>query len=341
MGKYIDWYIVELERMLKGSVQPDELASSLSEVEAHLTELSENLAPLCKHAEEPEKIAIERFGLPEKVAMSLVMAKGQVAYWPIGIVVAISVATSFTLKVVFQFSSLSTVISGFFLSVAAVILFVAYGSIKTRRVLVAAITIGSASAYLFFTASDAFTYGCSRSAIEAAQLRNSIKEHPIIEEKLKNDLAWIDQGIEKYKSGQADKSSKQQDEKLQIGKYPAIVSTYDPEASRLIANTEYSQIPFMRLDHVNVDSGIASKWWRNEAPQYRMNILRAMDNMNLDFNRTVAEYRRPYPQAFLVHSFDYMVEFMSYTLGLIFVSSISLKIFTSERRKKLVRKSIA
>ncbi len=341
MGKYIDWYLVELERMLKGSVRPEELASTLTEVETHLKDLTAGLTHQCQHGENPEKIAIDRFGLPEKIAMSLIITKGQVAYWRFGYIVAISVAIAFFLNIIAIHSSLAAVITGFLISLAAVVFFVVIGTVKTRKVLVGAIVLGVASMYLVFTAGNTLSYGSSPSAQKAAQLSNSIKQHPILEAKLNDDLAWVEKGIKDHKSVLSDKSLNQQVGKLPIGKYPRIASFYDPETSRLVVNTENSQIPFQRLNHVYVDSSVAKKWWLTEAPQIRMGILQAIDNLNIDYKRTMIEYQRPFGLALLFHLSDFILEFLSYTLGLITLSAISLKLYTSDRRMKLIRKSIA
>ncbi len=62
MAKYIDWYLVEAEGMLRGRLRQDRLHDVLSEAEAHLRDTAEDLVAHGMSSEDAELAAIERFG---------------------------------------------------------------------------------------------------------------------------------------------------------------------------------------------------------------------------------------------------------------------------------------
>jgi hypothetical protein len=62
VAKYIDWYLVEAEGMLRGQLRQDRLHDVLSEAEAHLRDTAENLVAHGMSSEDAELAAIERFG---------------------------------------------------------------------------------------------------------------------------------------------------------------------------------------------------------------------------------------------------------------------------------------
>lgn len=72
MPKYIDWYMVELERRLHGRMPQQQLGEILSETEAHLLEAtSDDKEEYGRYA---EKLAISRFGSPNRIAQSVLNA---------------------------------------------------------------------------------------------------------------------------------------------------------------------------------------------------------------------------------------------------------------------------
>lgn len=81
MGRHLDWYLVEIERLLKGYVDGPRLAETMSEVEAHLQDSAEDLAPTCRHGQNSEELAIERFGSPWAFAKATVGQAGLRPYW--------------------------------------------------------------------------------------------------------------------------------------------------------------------------------------------------------------------------------------------------------------------
>jgi hypothetical protein len=97
VGKSIQWYVVELERLLKGSVPPIRLSETLCEIEEHLKDDSAALGATCRHGEDTEMLAINRLGSPLKVAYQEINQRGRKRYWnaalwPMGFAVAIAVS---------------------------------------------------------------------------------------------------------------------------------------------------------------------------------------------------------------------------------------------------------
>ena len=70
MSRFVCWYVVELERLIKGHLPAAQVAETLGEVEAHLTDSAEEIAPTCLHGENPDELAVERFGSPRAVPFS-------------------------------------------------------------------------------------------------------------------------------------------------------------------------------------------------------------------------------------------------------------------------------
>lgn len=81
MGKHADWYLIEVERLLKGRVPGPALAETLCEVAAHLEDSRDELAEACRHGEDPEELAIERFGTPWMFAKASVGQANLQPYW--------------------------------------------------------------------------------------------------------------------------------------------------------------------------------------------------------------------------------------------------------------------
>jgi hypothetical protein len=81
VGRHVDWYLVETERLLKGHVEGPRLAETLTEIEAHLADSVDELKPTCLHGEDPEKLAIERFGSPWAFAKATVGQASLQPYW--------------------------------------------------------------------------------------------------------------------------------------------------------------------------------------------------------------------------------------------------------------------
>lgn len=76
MSRHINWYLVELERSLRGRIPGSQLVETLNEVEAHLLDDAEELAPHCLHGENPEQLAVDRFGSPVRLADELACEQG-------------------------------------------------------------------------------------------------------------------------------------------------------------------------------------------------------------------------------------------------------------------------
>ena len=62
MGRYIDWYLVEVERRLAGNLSREKLHETIGEVEAHLVTAKEDAMQLGMRDAESELAAIESFG---------------------------------------------------------------------------------------------------------------------------------------------------------------------------------------------------------------------------------------------------------------------------------------
>jgi len=62
MAKYIHWYLVELEGMLRGEVRNDQLHDILAETESHLRDSAEDLASKGMGPDQAEIAALEKFG---------------------------------------------------------------------------------------------------------------------------------------------------------------------------------------------------------------------------------------------------------------------------------------
>jgi hypothetical protein len=71
MGKYINWYLVELERALDGRMNSAAIAETLNEVEAHLEDSASEMAAICRHGQDPEQMAVQQFGSPARVAADI------------------------------------------------------------------------------------------------------------------------------------------------------------------------------------------------------------------------------------------------------------------------------
>jgi hypothetical protein len=76
MGKHINWYLVELERALDGRMGGQELAETLNEIEAHLQDSTADLAAICRHGQDPERLAVQQFGSPLKLADRIACERG-------------------------------------------------------------------------------------------------------------------------------------------------------------------------------------------------------------------------------------------------------------------------
>jgi hypothetical protein len=68
MGKYIDWYLVELESRLQGAMRPDEVHDLVSQTAAHLRDSSEQLESTGMTAKESELASLEKFGRVTRIA---------------------------------------------------------------------------------------------------------------------------------------------------------------------------------------------------------------------------------------------------------------------------------
>lgn len=71
MGKYIDWYLVEVEGMVRADLRADEARDALNEIESHLRESSSDLEARGMSVDEAELSAVERFGRASLVAAGL------------------------------------------------------------------------------------------------------------------------------------------------------------------------------------------------------------------------------------------------------------------------------
>ncbi|MFI5387203.1 MAG: HAAS signaling domain-containing protein [Fimbriimonadales bacterium] len=68
MGRYIDWYLVELEGLLEGRLRPDRAHDLVSQAEAHLVETSDRLRAEGMAEKASELAAIQKFGSARKIA---------------------------------------------------------------------------------------------------------------------------------------------------------------------------------------------------------------------------------------------------------------------------------
>ncbi|MEJ5170538.1 MAG: hypothetical protein WHU10_06085, partial [Fimbriimonadales bacterium] len=70
MGRYVEWYLAELERLLADSLGRERLHQLIAETESHLSERSRELADRGMSAREAELAAIEALGPPDRLAMA-------------------------------------------------------------------------------------------------------------------------------------------------------------------------------------------------------------------------------------------------------------------------------
>jgi hypothetical protein len=68
MSKFVSWYLVELDGLLRGQISADRLHALLAEVEAHLIEAIQERVSRGMPQEEAELATLEAMGSPEKVA---------------------------------------------------------------------------------------------------------------------------------------------------------------------------------------------------------------------------------------------------------------------------------
>jgi len=68
MGRYIDWYLVELEGCLEGKLRPDRANDLVCQAEAHLVEASDQLRAKGMVEKASELAAIQKFGRAQKIA---------------------------------------------------------------------------------------------------------------------------------------------------------------------------------------------------------------------------------------------------------------------------------
>ncbi|MFI5387202.1 MAG: HAAS signaling domain-containing protein [Fimbriimonadales bacterium] len=83
MGKYIDWYLVELEGRIKGRLPEAAIGETLAEVEQHLLACAGDLEKGGAALDEAEKEATRRFGSPTKIAWSLIQTQAPRAAQPL------------------------------------------------------------------------------------------------------------------------------------------------------------------------------------------------------------------------------------------------------------------
>jgi hypothetical protein len=76
MGKYIDWYLVELESRLQNSLRPDEVHDLVSQTAAHLADSSAQLEATGMSLKESELAALEKFGRVNRIAEEAVGSPG-------------------------------------------------------------------------------------------------------------------------------------------------------------------------------------------------------------------------------------------------------------------------
>ncbi len=77
MSKFVSWYVVELDGLLRGRIPADRLHSLLSEVENHLNEAIEDRVARGMSREEAELATLEAMGSPEKMAEAELRLAGE------------------------------------------------------------------------------------------------------------------------------------------------------------------------------------------------------------------------------------------------------------------------
>lgn len=77
MSKFVAWYLVELDGLLRGRITADALHSLLLEIERHLTEAIEERTARGMNQEVAELAALEALGSPEQVAAAELQQLGQ------------------------------------------------------------------------------------------------------------------------------------------------------------------------------------------------------------------------------------------------------------------------
>jgi len=76
MGKYLDWYLVELESFLEGRLRRDAAHDLVCQAEAHLAESAEDFRARGMDAKASEIAAIQRFGSARKIAEAAIGHSG-------------------------------------------------------------------------------------------------------------------------------------------------------------------------------------------------------------------------------------------------------------------------
>jgi hypothetical protein len=86
MGKYIDWYLVELTKKMGGRLSKDQAENLTTEISQHLEDSALSLRERAVTVDEAEQEAIRRFGSPGKIAWRLLEAnlgKPSLPKWPV------------------------------------------------------------------------------------------------------------------------------------------------------------------------------------------------------------------------------------------------------------------
>jgi uncharacterized membrane protein YhaH (DUF805 family) len=194
-----------LERLLKGRLPSAQVAETLGEVEAHLTDSAEELAPSCVHGEDPEALAVERFGPPRKVAFGFIEAHGRLPYWRTGgwliglfLAALITVLASYVIPCYAGkiFVDLHPV---FF---ACVVVGFAWVGFRSRRPQVAAISAAAALAFVIASIAVPLVAELVNGNLTytqyLGQMATDLKEHHA---KLAQDRAWLHWGIAAFATG--------------------------------------------------------------------------------------------------------------------------------------------
>jgi hypothetical protein len=200
MSRFVNWYTVELERLLKGRLPSAQVAETLAEVEAHLTDSAEELAPSCVHGEDPEALAIERFGSPGKIAYHLINEHGRRPYWRTAVPLVVWVLGAVAFGVAGAGGPLT---QGVFALIHAAmwvcLTWFLWTGLKSRRVQTGAVTcaacvvLAGTSAVLpvYFTLADG-------KLLDRGQLPGTVQDLRTDSQKLERQDAWLDRGIKAF-----------------------------------------------------------------------------------------------------------------------------------------------
>jgi uncharacterized membrane protein YobD (UPF0266 family) len=289
MGRYVNWYIVELERLLTGQLPTTQVAETLGEVEAHILDSSEALKVTCQHGEDPEKLAVDRFGTPRNLAVDMLLSRLVKPYWKAAILPVLATLLLFFMGALSRELRQDTTWL-FFCLVAIVTL--AISSWRNHQTSMRAMVLVSLSVVLV---GSVFVAAAQTIFVNREHKYQQTVFFPSQISKLETDREWLEKGMQVFSASNV--QSVPTEFRTRDG---YVVGSKNPNYGRYTSTFSYGDMPdefktpadkhllvsawsgsgehqFIGAEDKSLQH--AQKWWSKEAPKAIGMIDKSLDDL--------------------------------------------------------------